>query len=152
MGLEILYGNFRCVPAVAAWGDEFHSHLVFVFDNCFHCFRYFVVKDVFLWHNPGMLQACHQHSISSDKFMVVSAIDGFNQDQIAVYFNHDNYVLVALLGSCGKLSCLVGEYCFTYVIHSCEYITYFLARELRCVGLFKRGLCWLFPCCGFSFC
>ena len=35
MGLEILYGDFRCVPAVAAWGDEFHSHLVFVFDDCF---------------------------------------------------------------------------------------------------------------------
>ncbi len=82
MGLEILYGDFRCVPAVAAWGDEFHCHLVFILDNCFHCVRYFVVKDVFLWHNPCVLQACHQHSICSGKFVVVSAIDGFDQDRL----------------------------------------------------------------------
>jgi hypothetical protein len=152
MGLEILYGNFCCIPAVTAWGDEFHCHLVFIFDNCFCCFRYFVVMDVFLWHNPGVLQVCHQHSICSGKFVVVSAIDGFDQDCISVYFNHDHYVFVASLGSRGKRTCLVGEYCFANVIHWREYITYFLARELQCVGFFERGLCRLFPCCGFGFC
>jgi hypothetical protein len=46
--------------------------------------------------------------------------DGFDQDRIAVYFNHDHYVFVALLGSCEKPACLVGEYCFAYVIYSRE--------------------------------
>jgi hypothetical protein len=130
MGLEILHGDFRCVPAVASWGEKFHCHFVFVLDNCFHCFRHFVVKDVFLWHDPGVLQACHQHSIYSSEFVAVSATDGFDQDRIAVYFDHDHYVFVTSLGLSGKTACLVGEYCFMYVIYSREYILHFLAREL----------------------
>ena len=51
-----------------------------------------------------MLQACHQHSICSDEFVAISAIDGFDQDCIAVYFDHDHYLFVALLGLGGKLS------------------------------------------------
>ena len=84
--------------------------------------------------------------------MVVSATDGLDQDRIAVYFDHDHYVFVASLGSRGKLACLVGEYRFVYVVYLREYILHFLAHELRCVGFFERGLCRLFPCCGFGFC
>ena len=111
-----------------------------------------IASNTLFWHNPGVLQVCHQHSICSGDFVVVSAIDGFDQDCIAVYFDYDHYVFVAPLGLHGKLSCLVRENCFTYVIHLREYITYFLVRELRCVGFFERGPFWLFPCCGFGFC
>ena len=106
---------------------------------------------MFLWLNPGVLQAFHQHWICSGKFVVVSAIDGFDQDSIAVYFDHDHYVFVSSLRMHGKPTSLVGEYCLAYVIHFCEYIAYFLAHELRCVELFKRGLSQMFPCSGFGF-
>ena len=62
--------------------------------------------------------------------MVVSATDGFDQDHIAVYFDHDHYVFVASLGLHGEMAFLVGEYCIAYVIYSREYILHFLAREL----------------------
>ena len=42
-------------------GDEFHCHLVFVFDNCFHCFQYFVVKDVLF----GTIPACYKRVINT---------------------------------------------------------------------------------------
>ncbi len=97
MGLEILNGNFRCVPLVAARRDKFHCHLVFVLDDYFHGFRHLVVTDVFRWYYSSLLQACHQHSICPGKFVVVSASDGFDQDCIDVYFDHDQYVFVAAL-------------------------------------------------------
>jgi len=43
---------------------------------------------------------------------------------------NDHYVFVALLGLRGKMACLVGEYCFAYVIYSSEYISHYIAREL----------------------
>ncbi len=140
MGLEISNGDFRCAPSVAAWGDEFHCHLVFDLDDCFHGFGHLVVKDVFFLYYSGLLQACHQHSICPGKFVVASAIDEFDQDCIAVYFDHDHYVFVAALGLRGKPACLVGEYCFMYVIYLREYILHFLARELQRIGFFEWGL------------
>jgi hypothetical protein len=125
------------VPSVAAWRGEFHCHLVFVLDDCFYGFRHLVVNDVFLWYYSGLLQVCHQHSICNGEFVVISAVDGFNQDCIAAYFDHDHYVFVAVLGLHGKPACLVGECCFVYVMYSCEYISHILAHEFWCIGLFE---------------
>ena len=72
--------------------------------------------------------------------MAVSATDGFDQDRIAIYFNHDHYVFVALLGLRGKPACLVVEYCFAYVIYLREYILPFLAMSCDLLGS-SRGDC-----------
>ena len=90
--------------------------------------------------NAGLLQLRHQHSICLGEFVVVSASDGFDQDHIAVYFDHDHDVFVATLGLRRKFACLVKKYCFAYVVYSCQYISHFLARELQCVWFFERGL------------
>ena len=148
--------NFKWRPLLCSCGDslgggEFHWHFAFILDDCFCGFRHLIVKDVFLWYYAGSLQSRHQHSICLGEFVVAFASDGFDQDHIAVYFDHDHDVFVAMLGLRGKSACLVKKYWFAFVVYSCQYISHFLARELWCGWFFERGLWCLFPCCGFGF-
>ena len=53
VGFEVVDGNFSGIAAMAARGNEFKSHLVFILDEIFHGSGDFVVKDVLVWEDSS---------------------------------------------------------------------------------------------------
>ena len=64
--------------------------------------------------------------------------NGLDQDSAAVDFNHHHNVLIARLGTCGELSSLVGENCFTNIIYVDIDILFFLTMKLVRMDFVKR--------------
>ena len=62
---EVVDGNFSSVVTMAARGNEFESHLIFILDEIFHGRGDFVVKDVLAWGDASSVQPEHEGRVST---------------------------------------------------------------------------------------
>jgi hypothetical protein len=64
IGFEVVDGNFSGIAAMAARGNEFKSHLLFILDEIFHGRGDFVVQDKLAWSDSSMVQPEHEGRVS----------------------------------------------------------------------------------------
>ena len=99
-------------------------------DEIFHGLGDFVVQDVFVWLDAGMVEVAHEGGVSAGELGIFAVLDGFNEYGAAVNFDHDHDALMACLGASGELACLVGEDGVSGVINFGVDVALFFATEL----------------------
>ena len=137
MVLEYLNGFLSSVAAVVMGRDKLVGHVV-TFDGGFELLRAFVVQDVFARLDASTVEMAHEGSVGTSELGIFLVLDGFNECGAAVDFNHHHNVLIARLGTCGELSSLVGENCFTNIIYVDIDILFFSTTELVGMDFIKR--------------
>lgn len=83
------------ITMVASGRDN--GEMVGVLNVMFHVGRNFIIQDMLFGCYAGLLEAPNERVISADGFMVLSAFERFQEDGVAVNFNHHHHIFVAAL-------------------------------------------------------